>query len=243
MLKLGRTTAVAGVYATLVHPSAGAPDQGVLDVSVELLSMASPNYKSGRSSDEAVCITEYLRSLISPHVDLSKLCVEAGLLVWRLRLTVYCIDNDGNLEDSILLAGVAAMRNVLLPTVRIIDDDQDEVNGANLAEANMADVKQPKAQNDSTIAIATAERSLSLEMESYPLPVTFILFDGKALIDPSIEEESVCDSRITFLFRPTGELRGVLKPGGKNVPEEVYRSCLAQAKDRIPKLVAKLEET
>lgn len=242
MLKLGRTTAVAGIHATLVQPSAGTPDQGILDVAVELLSMAAAQYKSGRSSDEAVCLTEYLRSLIAPHVDLSKLCVEEGLLVWRLRLTVYCVDNDGNLEDAILLAGVAAMRNVLLPTVRILDEDQDGSNGTNPGETSTEDVKAT-GQSDSIIAVATSERSNSLEMDSYPLPVSFVLFDGKALIDPSVEEEAVCDSRITFLFRPTGELRGVLKPGGKNVSEEVYQSCLAQAKGRIPKLQAKLEAT
>lgn len=242
MLKLGRTTAVAGVHATLVQPAAGAPDQGILDVAVELLSMAAAQYKSGRSSDEALCLTEYVRSLLAPHVDLSKLCVEEGLLAWRLRLTAYCIDNDGNLEDAVLLAAVAAMKNVKLPTVRMTDEDQNGSSETNAAATIMEDGKRT-GQSDSVIASATSQRTNSLEMDSYPLPVSFILFDGKSLIDPSMEEEAVCDARITFLFRPSGDLRGVLKPGGKHLSEEVYRSCLAQAKERIPKLQAKLELT
>lgn len=240
MLKMGKTTAVAGVHATLVQPAPGAPDQGILDIVVELLPMASPTYKSGRSSDEAVCLTEYLRSLITPHIDLTKLCVEAGTLVWRLRLTVYCIDNDGNLEDALLLAGIAAMRNVLLPSVRMIGEDLDE--DTQMEEQHTED-EGKDGHSDSIIAIASAERTISLEMDTYSLPISFILFNDKALIDPSVDEESVCDSRITFLFRPTGELRSVLKPGGKNVPEKLYQSCLALAKERIPKLQAKLEAT
>ncbi|CDF38095.1 unnamed protein product [Chondrus crispus] len=242
MLKMGKTTAVAGVHATLVQPAPGAPDQGILDVAVELLPMASPNYKSGRSSEEAICLTEYLRSLISPHINMSKLCVEAGLLVWQLRLTVYCVDNDGNLEDAILLAGVAAMRNVLLPSVRIIGEEVDEGRDAQMVEVKTEN-EEGEGEAESIIAVATVERTNSLEIDTYPLPISFILFDGKVLIDPSVAEESVCDSRITFLFRPTGELRGVLKPGGKNVPENLYQSCLTMAKERIPKLQAKLEAT
>lgn len=240
MLKLGRTTVVAGVHATLVQPPPETPDQGIVDNAVELLSVASPNHKTGRTSDDALCLTEYVRSLILPHVDLTKLCVEAGLLVWRLRLTVYCVDNDGNLEDSTLLAAVAAMRNVTLPNVRLVDNESLDANGHESKSTNMTDVNDAVQQSDSIIAEASADRPNPLEMDGFPLPISFILFDGKVLIDPSAEEESVRESRLTFLFRASGELRGVLKPGGKNISEELYRSCLTQAKERIPLLLEKL---
>lgn len=240
MLKLGRTTVVAGVHGTLIQPPPGTLDQGIVDVAVELLSAASPNHRTGRTSDDASCLTEYVRSLILPHVNLTKLCVEAGLLVWRLRLTVYCIDNDGNLEDSTLLAAVAAIRNVTLPNVRLIDDENLDVNGHESKSANMTDVNDVVQYGDSVIAEASADRPNPLEMDGFPLPVSFILFDDKALIDPSAEEESVCESRLTFLFCATGELRGVLKPGGKNISKELYKSCLNQAKERIPLLLEKL---
>lgn len=240
-LKLGRTMVTSGVHAVLTEPSVASPGQGFLEVYVELLSMASSNYRGGRISDDAVCLTEYVRSFISPHVDLSKLCVESGLLVWRLQLTVYCLDNDGNLEDAVLLAAVAAIRNVMLPTVRIIDEDV-ESNDDGSSPAAMA-IENPEEHSSSIVAVATTERTTSLEIDTFPLPISFVLFDGKVLIDPSAEEENVCDSRITFLFRPSGELRGVLKPGGKNLSEDLYLSCLAQGKERVSMLLSKLNET
>lgn len=241
MLKLGRTTVVAGVHATLIQPHPGTPDQGALDISVELLSVASPNYKAGRTSDDALCLTEYIRGLILPHVDLTKLCVDSGLLVWRLRLTVYCVDNDGNLEDSTLLAAVAAMRNVTLPNIRLLDGENLDANGYGSKDANITDADDSVQHSDYVIAEASADRPNFLEMDGFPLPVSFVQFDGKMLIDPSAEEESVCDSRLTFLFRATGELKAVLKPGGKNLSEVLYKSCLSQAKERIILLLEKLE--
>lgn len=239
MLKLGRTTVMAGVHATLVAPPAASSEQGILDINVELLSLASSSYIGNRSSDEAACLSEYVRGLLMSHVDLTELCVEAGVLVWKLLLTIYCLDNDGNLEDSVLLAAVAAIRDVKLPTIAMVDEEA-EANGDDAANMN---IDKSLGESSSVIAMATAERKNSLEVLSLPLSVSFVLFDGNALIDPSAEEEAVCDSRLTFLFRPSGELRGILKPGGKNLPENLYRSCLAQARERVPVLFAKLNET
>lgn len=241
MIKLGKTTVVAGVSATLVQPPAGDPERGSLEVIVELVSTASPNYKAGRTSDEAVCLSEYVRGLISPHVNLVDLCVEPGLLVWNLRLTVYCLDNDGNLEDSTLLAAVGALMDVMLPNVKLIDDDESNPKGDDVDMADASDGTTIEMQSSSVIAEASIDRPNSLEFETYPIPVSFAIFEGKALLDPSLDEEAVSESKITFLFRPNGELRGVLKPGGKQISENMYLSCLAEAKSRSSFLVKQLE--
>lgn len=240
MVKLGRTTVVAGVNATLIQPPPSNPDQGVLDVNVELLSMAAASLKPGRASDESLCLTEFVRDLIAPHVDLFKLCVEQALLVWRLRLTIYCIDHDGNLEDGAVLAAVAAVRDVKLPNVRLIDDDFADSNGQAPDSGIMSDESPAAHASDSVIAEASAERPNALQMDGFPIPISFVLFEDKALLDPSADEEAVCESRLTFLFRPSGELRGVLKPGGRNLSEALYEGCLAVAKGRVSPLLEKL---
>eukprot|EP00177_Eucheuma_denticulatum_P007716 GFKZ01014037.1.p2 GENE.GFKZ01014037.1~~GFKZ01014037.1.p2 ORF type:complete len:295 (+),score=33.84 GFKZ01014037.1:2134-3018(+) len=240
MLKLGRTTVVAGVHATLIQPPTSTPDQGVLDVNVELLSMAAASLKPGRTSDESLCLTEFVRGLIAPHIDMSKLCVEEGLLVWRLRLTMYCIDHDGNIEDATLLAAVAAMRDVKLPNVRLIDDDEVDGNGEATDSSAMCDESREAHANGSAIAEASVERPNALQMDGFPIPISFVLFEGKALMDPCAEEEAVSESRVTFLFRPSGELRGVLKPGGRHISEALYRSCVEVCKGQVSSLVEKL---
>lgn len=238
LLKLGHTTVVAGVHATLTQPSVATKDQGFLETSVELLSLASGNYKAGRSSDEATCLTEYLRSIIAPRIPLAQLCVEEEHLVWYLRLTVYVMDHDGNLEDAVLLAAVAALKNVQLPEVEMLDEEENGMDVEAGKDAN-ADAKE----NSIAVAVASSERTITLQNNGFPLSVSFALFDGNPLIDPSVEEESICNCRITFLLDASGELHGVLKPGGSTISEEVYETCLAHAKRRVPIIMAELKET
>lgn len=242
MLKLGRTTIVAGVKATLVEPSLAAPDKGVLDIGVELLSIASAGYRAARS-DDALVLSEYLRDIISPHIDLTTLCVEEDKLVWHLRLSVYCVDNDGNLEDSVVLASVGALRDVLLPTVSMNEAEDDASENEESTYTSIPLDTKPQ-QSPFVLASVSRDRTNPLELTPFPLAVTFSLFEGgKALIDPSAEEETVSDSRITLLVKPSGDLRGVLKPGGQNISQDLYQSCLKLAKERVLFLNKMLAET
>lgn len=237
MLKMGRTTAVAGVRATLETPEPGAPEVGMLDVKVELLPIAASHYRPGRVSDDAVCLSEFVRASVAPHIDLSKICVEAGVLVWRLSVTIYCLDHDGNLEDAVLLAAVAALQNVKLPAVRMKDDAEaeDDTDERMRNTANSDSAKETPW--DSTIAVASGDRKVPLELDGFPISVSFGLFEDRILLDPSLDEEVVCDSRVTLLMRPSGDLRAVIKPGGTTLPDALFKSCLAQAQERVPYLL------
>lgn len=240
MLKLGRTTAVAGVQATLVEPHPNSPDEGVIEFSAEILATASLNFRQVRSSDDALVLTHYLRQWLDPHIDRKALCVESELLVWHLSLTVYIIDNDGNINDAAVLASVAALRNVLLPSVSLMDDDEmDTVADADSTEKN-GGAGDGKVSNHSAIAVASAKRTIPLQLDHLPIVVSFALFNDKALIDPTAEEEAVMDSRLTFLLSPSGDVRSVDKPGGKPLSGPLYESCLSQAKQRAIILVKKM---
>lgn len=233
MLKLGRTTAVAGVIATLVEPLPNTPEEGILDLSVEILSTVSQNFK--RINDDALVLSHAVRHWLGPHIDRSTLCVESGKLVWHLRLTVYCIDDDGNLYDAVLLAAVAALKNVMLPSVTMLDD----FDASSDAKNNMHIDTQASVER-SVVATASVERTNPLQMDDFPLAVSFSIMDDSVLMDPSAEEESVADSRLTFILHPSGELRAVEKPGGKHLSGTLYETCLNSAKARALVLLDKL---
>lgn len=237
MVRLGNTSVVAGVQATLSEPAPGNPDKGHIDIAVEIPSIASGGPKNRGNSEKSLILTDFLRSMLATNIDLSTLCIEAEKLVWNLRLSVYCLDNDGNLEDATLLAAGAALHDVLLPTVRLIDQDDTMDQKENQMEDDENDT-----DDDIAIAEATAERTNRLEVDECPISVSFGLFKEYALIDPSAEEEAVCDSQITFVFRPSGELRNVLKPGGINLSGNLYKSCLRQAQERLTHMRQHLEE-
>lgn len=233
MIKLGRTTVVAGVQATLIEPSSQTPEEGLMEFAVEILATASLNFRQVRASDDAIVLTHNLRQWLDPHIDRKSLCVESELLAWQLSLTVYIIDNDGNLDDAVVLAAVAALKNVLLPTVTLLDDIEQDLNEQN---------NQRGYISKSVIAKATHSRSIPLQLDNLPLVVSFALFNNHALIDPTSEEEASMDARMAFLLSQTGELRAVDKPGGKPISDTMFQSCLKQAKERVGYLVEKLNK-
>lgn len=245
MLKFGRTTAVAGVQATLIKPSANTPEEGIIEFVVEILATASFNFRQVRASDDSLVLTRNLRQWLNPYIDRPSLCVEPGLLVWELRLTVYVIDNDGNMDDAVIMAAVAAIKDVKLPSVSLMDVDvnENDIDGPTNAREHMEDVNETHVVNHSAIAIASADRTNPLQLDGFPLVVSFALFEDKALLDPTAEEEAVMDSRLTFVLHPSGELRAVDKPGGKILSGTLYESCLGQAKLRASILLEKLNAT
>lgn len=235
VLKLGQTTTVAGVQAMLVEPSVNFPEDGILETSVEILSTVAQKFR--RVSDDALILNHAVRQWLDPHVDRTSLCVESGKLVWRLRLSIYCIDDDGNLYDAVLLAAVAALKNVLLPSVTMLD--QLNTSGDDPHRMDV-DSESSSSVDRSVIAAASSERTNPLHMDGFPLSVSFGLIDDKALIDPNAEEESITDARLTFIFHPSGDLRGVEKPGGKCVSGAVYDASINLAKERVFSLLRKL---
>jgi exosome complex RNA-binding protein Rrp42 (RNase PH superfamily) len=248
MVKLGKTTVVAGVTGTVSHPLPGAPDAGSLDVSVQVLPLISGSgFAAGLAQraelkrvglPDAACLAEFLRKNILSFVDLEALCVEEGHLVWALYLTVYCIDFDGCIEDAILLASWAALRDVRLPALRLIEDpgelddseDQDE-----LMERNGR-----TSSDESVLAVASIDRTEPLTINDFCLSVSFALLGEHILPDPCGEEEAAADARLTLVMRPNGELRGVHKPGGRAMPIESFGTCIELAQARIRDLVARL---
>lgn len=244
MAKLGRTTVVAGVTATLVRPAPGVTRSGIISLIVNILPMAGgkSGFGSSRNADTA-CLSEFVRENSLRYVDLDQLCVLEEELVWKLSVTVYCLDNDGNLEDVSLFAATAALQDVRLPTIRVLEefteDEMDDDDGGGMQTEN--DVKPSSTLiADRALAVASDERTIPLKMSDYSNSVTFAILDGRALLDPSREEEMVADSLITLVLRSNGTLRAVQKPGGAPVSQDLIRSCIEHAKPQADAFVSLL---
>lgn len=261
MAKLGRTTAVAGVSAKLVPPAPGADSAaGTLDVAVHVLPLAGAGHAGssgaagGGLNADVACLAAFVRENVVGHVDLSALCVEKETLVWALKITLYCIDHDGNMEDAMLLAGTAALLDVRLPTVRMIDDlppgDPDSLvlKDVECDDADREDEDAPSeategasARSDKALAVFSAERTNRLEIHDFSLSFSFAVFEEHILLDPSREEEHVADSRVSLVLRSNGDLRAVHKPGGSPVPIEAVSQCLPDAQKQQAVLLKLLQ--
>lgn len=224
MLKLGRTTVVAGINAWLAAPSPNAPDEGTFEVHAEAEPFSARLRTHTAATAPNQILSARLASVLSPHIDLASLCVEKGVLVWRVVLTAYCVDDDGNVADAALLAAVAALQDLRLPAVSMAGAGGD-------ADGEAGDEGD---EDEDVLAVVHEGRTTPLALESLPLSVSFALVDGCALIDPSAEEEKVADAALALLVRPTGELCGVLKPGGTPMPQTLFRECVERAAKRAP---------
>ncbi|BFI75174.1 exosome complex protein Rrp42 [Sulfurisphaera ohwakuensis] len=186
LVKLGDTMVLAGVKLEEEEPFPDTPNQGNLVVNVELLPLAYETFEPGPPDENAIELARVVdRSLRdSKAVDLSKLVIIPGKKVWTAWVDVYVLDYGGNVLDACTLAAVAALYNTKLPKVEIEGDN----------------VKIIKEEKTDVTPIA------------YPVVTVTVAKIGKYLVvDPSLDEESIADVKISFSYVHDGRIVGMQK--------------------------------
>ncbi|KAL0252479.1 hypothetical protein I308_101871 [Cryptococcus tetragattii IND107] len=108
--RLGKTSILAQVSATIVKPRDDRPYEGFLLINSEIGPMASSVYENGRPGDDEVMIGRLLEKSIrrTEAIDREALCILA---------------DSGNLLDCAALAGMAALKHFRKPDVEVIGDE------------------------------------------------------------------------------------------------------------------------
>lgn len=145
----GSTTDVlCSVKADLVHPSPSKPNEGVLELNVDLSlcggggtvggTIAGGSSSGGgaqkqrrQQRDEGSQITSLLQRLVLPHaVNYEKLVVWPGRYVWRLAIDIVVLRCDGCVLDASSIAMREALCNTKLPKVQaVMEGSEDNNNG------------------------------------------------------------------------------------------------------------------
>ena len=122
-VNLGGTKVVAGVKFELGQPYPDTPDKGALLVDAEILPHSSPAVEPGPPDEDAIELARIIDRSIreSKAVDLSKLVIREGELVYLLFVDLRVLDNNGNIIDASSLAAAAALASAQIPKV---EDDQ-----------------------------------------------------------------------------------------------------------------------
>ncbi|MBT8172286.1 exosome complex protein Rrp42 [Candidatus Bathyarchaeota archaeon] len=186
-VRLGKTEIIAGVKIGTGKPFPDTPDTGVLTVNAELVPLASPYFEPGPPGEKAVELARVVDRGIreSKAIDLEKLCVESGKLVFVVFVDVYILNHDGNLIDASALAAIAALNNAKMFKY--------------VVEENKI-VKKPGYN--------------PLPMRDYPIAVTFAKIGSKLILDTGLDEEQVMDARLTITMNKEGNICAVQKGGG-----------------------------
>jgi exosome complex component RRP43 len=141
-------------------------------------------------------------------------------MVWYLYVDLYCLDYDGNVFDACLVALLAALANVRLPTARVV----------------------PKDEGFTVVTSGTAK--IRLPIRHFPIPLSFAIFDEVyVLADPTAEEESLSGSTFTIIYNDKKEICSILKPGGTTLAESTLKDCMERAKKRVDEVMPLLAHT
>ena len=186
-VRLGLSDVIVGVKIETGAPFPDTPDDGVLTVNAELVPLASASFEPGPPGEEAVELARVVDRGIreSKAIDLEKLCVESGKLVFVVFVDVYALNHDGNLIDASTMAALAALVNTKMFKYSV-------------EECKI--VKKPGYT--------------PLPLINYPVSVTFAKIGNKLILDPGLDEEQVMDARLTMTFDKNGNICAIQKGGG-----------------------------
>ena len=190
MVRLGNTTILAGIQLALGEPTSTSPEDGVLEVTVNLSPVCSPRYAIGRPPVAAIALGELLSRVIigSRAMDLKDFGILPGVHVWHLHCDVVCLEDDGNVTDAALVALLAALQDLDVPASEVSEDGVVTVN------------------RDETTKVAIG---------NVPIPSTFGCFGESVISDPTADEEDLMDSTFTVMQNSLGQVRRNLESKSK----------------------------
>ncbi len=200
---LGNTKVIAGVKVGVGAPFPDTPDEGALIVNLETPPIAAPTIEPGPPDENAIEVARVVDRAIrhSGFIDFKSLCITPGKHVYILWVDIYVLNHDGNLYDAACMAAVAALASTMLPKVMI---EQDQVR-----------------------LIREEREKLKVNLDALPLTLTFVKIGNTILVDPTLEEENICDSKITVGVA-SDKIVAIQKTDGSltfdNVKQILYKS-------------------
>ncbi|CEQ39301.1 SPOSA6832_00820 [Sporobolomyces salmonicolor] len=267
LVRLGKTTLVCGVTLEIAPPDLATPNQGFIGVSpdlfplssfsyatdsrertvpnVDLSPLCSPLFRPGPPPDEAQVLSARLRDVLLSYalhslplftfhlasnssnvVSLSSLIIEPGKAAFVVYLDVVCLNYDGGVLDAAVLACVGALKSLVLPKATFDID------------TNATICERPSPANDSGSRIP---------LGSEPYSVSFGVFNGQLLPDPTLFESQLCSSQVTVVVASPSSsspsslkaapLLGVYQAGAPlEGGRETLRQCVAMARTRAEEL-------
>jgi len=176
-VKLGNTEVVAGVKVETGEPFEGLENKGALILSAEVLPTASPYSEPGPPDEETVELARVVDRGVreSQMVDLDKLVLIPGKIVYTIFVDCSIINTDGNLFDATSYAVVSALISSKLPIFEIQD-------GKVVDTGNRRDPP----------------------ITTMPISITAVRIGDAVILDPTSEEEACMDARITITTNSDG---------------------------------------
>ena len=188
-VKIGETEVLAGVKMNVGVPYPDSADQGILITGAELLPLSSPEFESGPPSVWATEVARVVDRGIreSKMIDMKKMCIRKGELVWTVFLDIYTINDAGNLIDASALAAVAALKSAVFP----------KLDGDRVLFGEFTKDKVPLTKT--------------------PVNCTIFKVEDSFIVDVLSEEEKVASARLSVSVGEKDEIYAMQKGGDEGL--------------------------
>jgi|TARA_B110001454_G_scaffold215346_1_gene236596 exosome complex component RRP42 len=116
-VRMGDTIVFAGVKFQTMTPYPDRPNEGGLMCMAEVRPVAGRQHEAGPPSAASIELSRVVDRGIreSGCIDTAGLCIIPGEKAWQVILDLFAVSDDGNLFDAFALAGIAALRNAVIP--------------------------------------------------------------------------------------------------------------------------------
>ena len=214
-VKLGNTEVVAGVKVETGEPFEGLENKGALILSAEVLPTASPYIEPGPPDEETVELARVVDRGIreSEMLDLTKLVLISGEIVYVIFVDCSVINADGNLFDATSYAVVSALLDSKLPVFEIRDRK----------------------------VVDTGEKQ-NPPITTLPVSITSVRIGDSIILDPTAEEEACMDSRITITTNSDHNFAAIQKGSTGAFSVEQLKRAAATARIKGEEIRVKIME-
>lgn len=213
-VKLGNSEVIAGVKVETGEPFEGLEDKGALIVSGEVLPIASPHVEPGPPDEETIELARVVDRGIreSEMVDLGKLVLVPGKVVYTIFVDCSIVNADGNLFDATSYAAVSAILTAKIPVLEMKDDK-----------------------------VVDTGSTMPMPVTTVPVSITQVRIGDSILVDPASEEEGCMDARITIDTTEEGYCALQKGYTGAFTPEQI-RKAAETARIKGEQVRAKIKE-
>ena len=216
-VKIGKTEVIVGVKLDVMEPYPDSADRGNLIVSAELLPLSSGRFESGPPKFPAIEIGRLTDRAIreSKFIQMEKLCIKEGEKVWAVYIDIYSLNDDGNLIDAAELGAIAALKTARMPKY---DEEKEKVLYGEWTDKKIPLQKDP------------------------PVTITAHKIGNSWVVDPTLEEEDVSESRVTIGATHDGTISSVQKGESKEISIEEFENVLDLTEKVRKKVFSSIEK-
>ena len=207
-VRLGNTQVIVGVKMGTGTPFPDTPNEGILSVSAEFTPLASAEFELGPPGEDAIELARVVDRGIreSRTIEMEKLVITPGEKVWSVFIDIHIIDNQGNLMNAAALSALSALLTARMPKL----DAEGKIN--------------------------RDEHEGKLPVVHKPINISVCKLGDKLFLDPTKEEESVTDAKLSITVREDDKICAVQKQGRRGIEFDVLEKMIDIAIEKSKEL-------